>query len=88
MGETDWVEECLSKITLSSHHLISLINDVLEMSKIESGRFLLNDETFSLEELVSLVDVIAQQQARTKQLAATFPASTCAAIHCACNRCC
>ena len=69
VGETDWVEECLSKITLSSHHLISLINDVLEMSKIESGRFLLNDETFSLEELVSLVDVIAQQQARTKQLA-------------------
>ena len=68
VGETDRVEECLSKITLSSHHLISLINDVLEMSKIESGRFMLNDESFSLEELVSLVDVIAQQQARTKQL--------------------
>ena len=69
VGEKDRVEECLSKITLSSHHLISLINDVLEMSKIESGRFMLNDESFSLEELVSLVDVIAQQQARTKQLA-------------------
>lgn len=68
VGEKDRVEECLSKITLSSHHLISLINDVLEMSKIESGRFMLNDESFSLEELVSLVDVIAQQQARTKQL--------------------
>lgn len=68
VGEKDRVEECLSKITLSSHHLISLINDVLEMSKIESGRFMPNDESFSLEELVSLVDVIAQQQARTKQL--------------------
>lgn len=68
VGEKDRVEECLSKITLSSHHLISLINDVLEMSKIESGRFMLNDESFSLEELVPLVDVIAQQQARTKQL--------------------
>lgn len=68
VGEKDRVEECLSKITLSSHHLISLINDVLETSKIESGRFMLNDESFSLEELVSLVDVIAQQQARTKQL--------------------
>ena len=68
VGEKDRVEECLSKITLSSHHLISLINDVLEMSKIESGRFMLNGESFSLEELVSLVDVIAQQQARTKQL--------------------
>lgn len=68
VGEKDRVEECLSKITLSSHHLISLINDVLEMSKIESGRFMLNDESFSLEEFVSLVDVIAQQQARTKQL--------------------
>ncbi len=68
VGEKDRVEECLSKITLSSHHLISLINDVLEMSKIESGRFMLNDESFSLEELVSLVDVIAQQQARTRQL--------------------
>ena len=68
VGEKDRVEECLSKITLSSHHLISLINDVLEMSKIEIGRIMLNDESFSLEELVSLVDVIAQQQARTKQL--------------------
>lgn len=80
LGDTDRVEECLSKIALSSHHLIGLINDVLDMSKIENGRIMLNDEPFSLEELVSLIDVIVQQQARTKRLSFRVEASDVAGV--------
>ena len=36
------VRDCLQKIRLSSHHLLGLINDVLDMSKIEMGNFPIN----------------------------------------------
>lgn len=36
--EPEKMEDCLKKIELSSQHLLSLINDVLDMSKIESGK--------------------------------------------------
>ncbi len=64
----DRVRECLSKITLSSHHLLNLINDVLDMSKIENGQLALNDESFNLKELVDVTEAIVHQQARTKKL--------------------
>ena len=40
IGDQDRVKDCLQKIRLSSHHLLGLINDVLNMSKIENGNFL------------------------------------------------
>jgi signal transduction histidine kinase len=42
------LRDCLKKITLSSKHLLGLINDVLDMSKIESGKLSLNMELISL----------------------------------------
>ena len=48
----DRVIECLSKITESSRHLLSLINEVLDMARIESGRISLAEEDFRLPELV------------------------------------
>ena len=48
----DRVIECLSKITESSRHLLGLINEVLDMARIESGRMSLAEEDFSLPELV------------------------------------
>ena len=46
------VMECLCKITKSSRHLLGLINGVLDMARIESGRMSLSEEDFSLPELV------------------------------------
>ena len=48
----DRVIECLGKITKSSRHLLGLINEVLDMARIESGRISLAEEDFSLPELV------------------------------------
>ena len=48
----DRVVECLGKITKSSRHLLGLINEVLDMARIESGRMSLAEENFSLPELV------------------------------------
>ena len=38
IDERDRVKECFDKVQLSSHHLLNLVNDVLDMSKIESGQ--------------------------------------------------
>ena len=63
----DQVRECLRKITLSSKHLLGLINDVLDMSKIESGRLSLNLDVLSLREAMESIVSIAQPQVRIKR---------------------
>lgn len=50
--------DCLSKITFSSKHLLMLLNDVLDMSKIENGKLNIRQELFDLKNLVtSLADI-------------------------------
>lgn len=44
LDDRERVMECLKKISLSSKHLLSLINDVLDMSKIESGKLSIREE--------------------------------------------
>ena len=56
------VRDCLEKISSSSAHLLSLINDVLDMSRIESGRLTLNSESFNLKELLDTLSGIIQPQ--------------------------
>lgn len=62
------VNECLDRIAISSKHLLSLINDVLDMSKIDSGKIVLNEESFDLSEIITEIVTIAQPQARSKHL--------------------
>ncbi|MBS7009756.1 response regulator [Anaerostipes sp.] len=62
------ISECLEKISLSSRHLLSLINDILDMSKIESGKFSLRKEPFNFAELVADVIELVRPQAGEKKL--------------------
>ncbi len=64
--DTMRVQDCLKKITLSSRHLLGLINDVLDMSKIESGKLSLNMDQISLRETMDSIVNIVQPQIREK----------------------
>lgn len=59
--------DCLNKITLSSRHLLALINDVLDMSKIESGRVTLTAEEFEMSQAVESLLAIIHPQIRAKK---------------------
>ncbi len=60
------VREYTKKITSSGQHLLSLINDVLDVSKIESGKVVLTIGEFTLNNLVSSVDAIIRPMAKSK----------------------
>ncbi len=62
------VANCLRKISLSSRHLLGLINDVLDMSKIESGKLTLTLEAISLKEVVEGVVASQNQNQKAKFL--------------------
>ena len=64
--DTARVTDCLAKISLSSRHLLGLINDVLDMSKIESGKMTLNLYEISLRETMDGIVNIAQPQIKAK----------------------
>ena len=67
IDDKDRVENCLKKIVLSSKHLLGLINDVLDMSKIESGKMTLSVELVSLREIMESLVSIVQPQVKAKQ---------------------
>lgn len=58
--------DCLGKVKLSSKHLLGLINDVLDMSKIESGKMTLNMNQMSLKEAMDDIVNIMQPQVKAK----------------------
>ena len=61
------IQNCLKKIALSSKHLLGLINDILDMSKIESGKMTLNMEQISLREVIDNIVTIIQPQLKIKK---------------------
>ena len=65
-GDPEQVQEYLRKIALSSKHLLGLINDVLDISKIESGKMTLNVEPVSLREVMDSIINIIQPQIKAK----------------------
>ncbi len=62
----DKVRVYTKKIMASGQHLLSLINDILDVSKIESGKVVLTVEEFTLNDLVSSVDAIVRPMAKAK----------------------
>jgi two-component system sensor histidine kinase/response regulator len=67
IDEKSRVQDCLMKIRTASTHLMELVNDVLDMSRIDSGRLTLNEEIFSLADMVHDIAVILRPQAEQKK---------------------
>ncbi|MER2151796.1 MAG: response regulator, partial [Candidatus Limivicinus sp.] len=68
-GISETTREYLDKIGLSARHLLSIINDILDMSRIESGRMSVKNEEFSFAELLGQVNTIISGQCRDKGIA-------------------
>ena len=64
IDDTERVKDSLQKITVASKHLLSLINEVLDMSKIESGKVSLTEEDFNLSELVDNLIAMVRPQVK------------------------
>ena len=56
------LEDSVDKIEISTRHLMDLVNDVLDMSKLESGHLTVHEEPFDLEDLMKEVAVLMQGQ--------------------------
>ena len=65
---TPKIKEYLAKISGSAHHLLDLINDILDMSRIESGRMTLKNEEFSFSKLIENINTIFSGQCQEKGL--------------------
>ena len=68
IDNTEQIKDYLSKITTSSNHLLSLINDVLDMSRIESGKVKIEEKETSLPEIMHDLKTIVQADIASKQL--------------------
>ncbi len=60
------VQDCLNKISTASQHLLSIINDILDMSRIESGKMTLTEEPVDLAELAHTMITLIQPQIKAK----------------------
>ena len=72
LGEVKSTEESLRKISLASNHLLTLINDILDISKVESGKLKLSPLTFSIVETVENLVNISQPMIKEKNLEFSF----------------
>ena len=77
--EPEKVGDCLRKISLSSQHLLGLINDVLDMSRIESGKMALHNDVMSLPEVME--NVVAIIQAQMKERTQSFSVRLHCVVH-------
>ena len=68
INNKDQVQDCLQKVLSSSNHLLSLINDILDMSRIESGKVQIKEQECNISELTHNLVNIIQPQVKAKQL--------------------
>ncbi len=66
IDNTDKIKDCLEKVIMSSKHLLALINDVLDMSKIESGKVELRHESFNFRAFLQDLENLYGEQAKSK----------------------
>lgn len=68
LNDPEYMSECLDKVSLAGNHLLTLINDILDISKIESGKMAISIEPFSLKDCVNEVVSILRPQAEDKDI--------------------
>ena len=68
IGDDTQVADCIGKIGISSRFLLSLINDILDMNRIESGKMLLKNEKIPFEEFLNGINAICYTQAQAKNI--------------------
>lgn len=72
IGDAARVSDCLDKINVSSKHLLELINEILDMSKIEKGKLELLEEPFRVSSLLTEIGIIVQSSVSEKALHISF----------------
>ena len=72
VADVDSTKESLRKISLASNHLLTLINDILDISKVESGKLKLSPLTFSIVETVENLVNISQPMIKEKNIDFSF----------------
>ena len=75
MDDPDRVADCIGKIEQASKHLLGLVNEVLDMSKIESGRMELENRPVELRKLLASVLMMVQGEITRKQIDCTVDIS-------------
>jgi signal transduction histidine kinase/CheY-like chemotaxis protein len=63
------VKECIEKVENSSHHLLGILNDILDMSKIEAGKLEFSEEAFKLSDMVLFAVSLMQSKTDSKHIA-------------------
>lgn len=68
INDSNSVEDCLNKIDVSAKFLLSLINDILDMSRIESGKIFFKEEKISFKQFINDINTIFTTQAAEKHI--------------------
>ncbi len=72
LGDVESTGESLRKISLASNHLLTLINDILDISKVESGKLKLSPLSFSIVETVENLVTVSQPMIKEKNIEFSF----------------
>ena len=83
IDEPEVITNALEKIGFSSHYLLSLINDILDISKIESGKVQINRAPCDLRDIFRRIEDITALQAKNKSLIITYRHDS--VVHCRVN---
>ena len=67
LDERERLADCLEKIGLSSKHLLAIINDILDMSRIESGKMTVSSETFTMADFIHSLMAVFRPNAEAKR---------------------
>lgn len=68
IGNEKIVHDCIDKIDISSKHLLHLVNDILDMSKINDGKLVLRQSSFNLSRMLHTVEVVYNELAKTSNI--------------------